>query len=78
MAEAGVMKRLAKEEQVRELAEVIFVPRREAGRVGSRGVELRRETFYSPSEMFGKEAAANGINEREDLHEPPAQTGQIL
>jgi hypothetical protein len=72
------MKRLDKEEQVRELVEVIFVPRREADRVGSRGVELRSETFYSPGEMSGKEAAANGTNEREDLYEPTAQTGQIF
>jgi chromosome segregation ATPase len=52
------MKRLDKEEQLTELAEVIFVPTRDAARVGSSGVELRTETFYSPGEMSGKEAAA--------------------
>ena len=57
---------------------VIFVPEGKAGSVGSSGVELRTETFYSPCEMSGKEAAANGTDEREDLHQPAAQTGQIL
>lgn len=66
------MKRLDKEEQLTELAEVIFVPTREADRVDTSGVEVRSETFYSPGEMSGKEAAANGTNEREDLHEPTA------
>jgi hypothetical protein len=72
------MKRLDKEEQVRELAEEIFVPRREADRVGGSGVELRTETFYSPGERSEKEATAHGIDEREGLHEPATQTGQIL
>ena len=72
------MKRLDKEEEVRELAEEIFVPRREADRVGGSGVELRTETFYSPGERSEKEAPAHGIDEREGLHEPATQTGQIL
>ena len=66
------MKRLDKEEQLTELAEVSFVPRREADRVGGSGVELRAETFYSPSERSEKEATAHGTNERKDLHEPTA------
>ena len=37
---------------------MIFVPTRDAARVGSSGVELRTETFYSSGEMSGKEAAA--------------------
>jgi hypothetical protein len=72
------MKRLDKEEQVRELVEEIFVPTREAEGGDTNGVELRSETFYSLGERSGKEAVANGTDEREELHEPPAQTGQIL
>jgi lipopolysaccharide export system protein LptC len=53
-----VMKRLDKEEQLTELAEVIFVPTRAAARGGSSGVELRTATFSSPGELSGKEAAA--------------------
>lgn len=58
------MKRLDKEEQLTELAEVIFVPTRDAARVGSSGVELRTETFYSPGEMSGKEAAMESTSEK--------------
>ena len=72
------MKRLDKEEQLSELAEVIFVPPRDVARVGSSGVELSTETFYSPGEMSGQEAAAHGTDEREELHEPAAETRQIL
>ena len=55
-----------------------FVPVRKAGRASSSGVEFGDETFYSPSEMFGREASANETSKREALHQPAAQTGQIL
>jgi hypothetical protein len=56
----------------------IFVPVCHAGSVSSRGVEFGGATFYSSSEMSGREASANGTDEREDLHQPTAQTRQIL
>jgi hypothetical protein len=43
----GVMKMLDKEEQLTELAELIFVPTLKADRVGTSGVEWESQTFYS-------------------------------
>src|SRR5256884_8782599 len=73
-----VMKIAEKKEQFSAPTASIFVPVRGAGSAGSSGVELGDETFYSPAEMSGREASANGTSEREDLHQPAAQTGQIL
>jgi hypothetical protein len=56
----------------------IFVPVGKAGSAGSSGVEVGDAIFYSPAQMSGSEAAANGTDEREDLHQPAAQTRQIL
>ena len=75
---AGVRKIAEKKEQFSAPTASIFVPVRGAGSAGSSGVELGDETFYSPAEMSGREASANGTSEREDLHQPAAQTGQIL
>ena len=73
------MRKIAeKKEQFSAPTASIFVPVRGAGSAGSSGVELGDETFYSPAEMSGREASANGTSEREDLHQPAAQTGQIL
>jgi hypothetical protein len=72
------MKIAEKKEQFSAPTASIFVPVREAGSAGSSGVEFGDETFYSPAEMSGREASANGTSEREDLHQPAAQTGQIL
>src|SRR5207245_5728425 len=77
-AQAGVRKIAEKKEQFSAPTASIFVPVRGAGSAGSSGVELGDETFYSPAEMSGREASANGTSEREDLHQPAAQTGQIL
>jgi hypothetical protein len=70
----GVMKMAEAKRQFFVPTASIFVPVEKAGSGGSSGVELRNETFYSPSEMSGKEAAADGTNERKDLHQPAAQT----
>jgi hypothetical protein len=56
----------------------IFVPEGKAGSVGSSGVELGTETFYSCAAMFGREGSANGRDEREELPQSRAQTGQVL
>ena len=74
----GVRKIAEKKEQFSAPTTSIFVPVRGAGSAGSSGVELGDETFYSSAEMSGREASANGTSEREDLHQPAAQTGQIL
>ena len=76
--QGGVRKIAEKKEQFSAPTASIFVPVRGAGSAGSSGVELGDETFYSPAEMSGREASANGTSEREDLHQPAAQTGQIL
>jgi hypothetical protein len=72
------MKMAEKKEQFFAPTAPIFVPVRKAGSAGRRGVEFGDETFYSPAEISGREVSANGINEGKDLHQPAAQTGQIL
>lgn len=46
----------------------IFVP----------GVVRRSASFYSCSERFAREVTVYGRSEREELHEPATQAGQIL
>ena len=74
----GVMKISRKKEQFSIPTASIFVPVLEADSGGSRGVARGRETFSSAAERAGREEAAYGTSEREDLYEPAAQTGQIL
>jgi hypothetical protein len=45
----------------------IFIPESEAKIAGTRNVVFGGESFYSPMELWEKEATANGSYEREDL-----------
>ena len=72
------MKIPEKKEQFSVSTASIFVPVLEADRAGIRDVASGSETFSSPSKISGREGSAYGTSEREDLHQPAAQTGQIL
>ena len=61
------MKMLDKEEQLTELVELIFVPTREADRVGTSGVEGGSQSFYSCAERCNKEATPYGSREYKDV-----------
>lgn len=65
---AGVIKMGEKTEEFSILTVSIFVP----------GVVRRSAAFYGRSEIFAREVTGYGRHEREELHEPATQAGQIL